>query len=160
MAQNFSQARNVELSLLYYLETNLNADWTGIAVLKSSNDVYTTTVNLPVVVAQLIDTQSVYKEVGATTLEDRYLAMIDIFAKSDGQRIDLAYYIKNKLKDGWVHYDHSRPSGNTAGDLTRVADGRDFVTEYPTDSRVDFGEQVDQKDKYRHSLAIRIRKST
>ena len=35
MPNYFSDTRNIELSLLYYLETNLNIDWPGTTVLKT-----------------------------------------------------------------------------------------------------------------------------
>jgi hypothetical protein len=154
----FQQNRNVELSLLFYLTTQINNDWSGVTVVKSQKEVYATSISLPVVCVRMIDTSTVYKELGATTLEDRYLVVIDVYTTSDGQRIDLSYYIKDKLKDGWVHYNHSHPSGDNSS-LSRSASGRDMVVEWISDSRVDFGQDVDQKDKFRQSISIRVRYS-
>ena len=107
MASYFQQNRNVELSTLYYLETNLATDWSDVTVVKTFKQVYAKNINLPIVCLRLADTASKRLEIGSKTLDDIYLIIIDIFANSDGMRLDLAYYIKDKLKDGWVHYDHS-----------------------------------------------------
>lgn len=159
MPSYFRQARNVELSLLYYLQTNLNTDWAGTTTAKTFKQVYAKDVNLPIVCVRLADTNSFRKEIGSTTLEDRYLLVIDIFSTSDGQRLDMADYIKTKLADGWVSYTHSHPSGDNTS-LSRTSNGRDMVTEWINDGRVDIGQDVDEKDKFRHTISIRVRHSS
>jgi len=155
----FRTSRNVELSLLKYLEDSLNTDWSGVTTCKNFKQVYAKNVSLPIVCVHLSDTQSQRHEVGSTTLRNRYLLMIDIFSRSDAQRLDLADYIKSKLKDGWVHYDHSQTSGDPTT-LTLSANGREIVTEFVADHRVDLGfGNVDEKDKYRHLLSVRVRTS-
>ena len=155
----FRDSRNVELSLLYYLETNLNNDWSGITIVKTFKHAYATSVDVPIVCVRLADISTTRREIGATTLENRYLLIIDVFSRSDAQRLDLSDYIKDKLKDGWVHYTHSHPSGDNTS-LDRVADGRDFITDFITDAKIDFGEGADEKDKYRQNISIRVRKSS
>lgn len=159
MASYFRESRNIELSLLYYLETNLGADWSGVTVEKSFKKVYAKDVSLPIVCCSLIDTASTRQEVGSTTLDNRYLLRIDIFATSDAQRLDLADYIKDKIKDGWVHYDHS----HTVGDKTSLElspNGRDYVTNFITDAKIEFGDSSDVKDNHRHNITVRVRKSS
>ena len=73
MPTYFRDSRNVELSLLYYLETNLNIDWAGTTVVKTFKSAYHKDVSLPIVCVRLADTSTVRREVGATTLENRYL---------------------------------------------------------------------------------------
>lgn len=159
MPSYFRESRNLELSLLYYLETNLNADWSGTTVCKTFKRVYAKDVSLPIVCAYLDDTITGRREIGSTTLEDRHLIIVDIFARSNSQRLDMADYVKDKLKDGWVHYNHSHASGDKSS-LERAANGRDFVTEFISDGRVDFGVDADEKDKYRQRITIRVRKSS
>ncbi len=159
MPTYFRESRNIELSLMYYLETNLNIDWIGTTTAKTFKQVYSKNVALPIVLPQLSDTQSTRKEVGSTTLEDRHLIIIDIYTRSDAQRLDMADYIKDKIKDGWVHYDHSHTPGDKTS-LERSANGRDFITEFINDGRVNVGESVDEKDKYRHRISFRVRKSS
>lgn len=159
MPSYFTQARDVELSLLYYLDTSLTADWSGTTVVKTFKSAYAKDVNLPIVCVRLASTDTTYREVGATTLDNRYLLIVDMFTKSDGMRLDMSYYIKDKLKDGWVHYEHSHPSGSNTT-LDRSANGRDQVSVWLTDTRVDPGDNADVKDLYRHSISVQVRKSS
>lgn len=154
----FSDRRNVELSLLYYLETNLSADWSGTTVAKTFKQVYAKDVALPIVLVRLDDTSPLPKEVGNTALIDYHLLIVDIFTRSDAQRLDMASYVRSKLEAGWVHYDHSHAVDNAT--LTRVANGRDTVRQYVSDTRLAFGETVDEKDKYRQVISVRVVKSS
>lgn len=158
MATYFREARNVELSLLYYLETNLTADWSGTSVVKTFKQVYAKDTALPIVCARLSDTTNSRLEVGANTLDRRFLVIIDIFAKSDAMRLDIADYIVDKLKDGWTYYLHSHVSGDNT-QLDRADDGRCTVEQFVSDSRIDTGENFDVKDQYRHNVSVRIKVS-
>lgn len=157
MAQNFGTPRDVEISLLDYLTTEIAVYWSGVTVLHTFKDVYAKNVNLPVVCVRLSDTQSTRLEIGDNTLDDRYLLVIDIFCNSHGQRLDLAATVKDLVRVGWVHYNHSRQSGDTTGILTAIANGRDTVTEFVTDAQVDIGESVDTRDRFRHNISIRVK---
>ena len=85
--------------------------------------------------------------------------VIDIFATSDGQLIDLADYVKGKLATGWVHYDHSHASGQPAT-LVRDANGRDYVTEFINDSKIEIMGSSESKDSYRQNISVLVRKSS
>jgi hypothetical protein len=158
MASYFRTPRNCELSLLYYLEQSFASDWSGITVVKAFKQVYTKEISLPIVCVHLAETTTTRLEIGTDTLDDRYLLMIDVFARSDAQRLDLTDYIKNKLKTGWIHYDHSHVSGDNS-QLVRTENGRDYVTEFVSDTRIDIPDSEDEKDKYRNLISIRVRKS-
>jgi len=159
MPSYFRESRNVELSTLYYLETSLNTDWSGTTIVKTFKQVYADTVELPIVCIHLADASRKRQEIGSTTLDTRYLIAIDVFARSDSQRLDMGDYIVDKLKDGWVHYDHSHESGDNSS-IARSANGRDYVTSIISDERVDIGDNADTKDKYRHSITVQVRKSS
>ena len=158
MTSYFRESRNIELSLLYYLENNLNTDWSGTTVIKTFKDAYSKNIELPIICVYLSDTSSTRLEIGDETLDNRYLLMIEVFAKSGAQRLDIADYIIDKLKDGWVHYDHSHVSGDNTS-LDRTANGRDWVTSFVGNSKVSLIETIDTKDKHRHSISIRVRTS-
>lgn len=159
MAQNFGIPRNVELSCLNYLKTGVTVIWSGVTFLQTFAQVYATTIKLPVITVRLSDTNTVYREVGNTVMEDRYLLIVDIFCTSDAQRLDLSYTVKDLLRQGWIHYDYTRQSGDTTGQIVGVADGRDTITQFVSDSRVDFGDTVDAKDRYRQTISVRVRNS-
>lgn len=152
----FRVARNIELSLLYYLTNCFSKDWTGISVVKTFKDAYSTATTTPIVCIRLEQTTSGRREIGSDTLESRYLFIIDIFAKSNGQRLDLADYIKDQLKVGWIHYDHSHTSGDNTS-LERLANGRDYVDNFVNDSHTEIVGSAEAKDAYRHNISISVR---
>lgn len=152
----FRESRNCELSTIYYLETAIANDWSGITVVKSFTNAYKTT--LPVVAIYLSSTNNNRREIGGTSLVKDHFINIDIFATSNGQRIDLADYITDKLKDCWTYYLHSQTSGSPES-LSRTPDGTIMVTNYITDTKIDFGENVEATDRFRHFIQIQVRKS-
>jgi hypothetical protein len=152
----FRETRDCELSVIYYLETQITNDWSGVTVIKSFTDAYKGT--LPIVCIRLTDTTNNRREVGSVTLLNDYTITVDIFATSDGQRLDLADYIMSKLNDGCVFYNHSQTSG-TPTSLTRVADGRLYVHRFILNQALDFGEDADKYDRHRHLIQITFRKS-
>jgi len=157
MSPAFSTMRNVELSTIYYIETQIDNNWTGIEVVKSFLSAYDKT--LPVVCIRLINALTDRLEVGSTTLDNEYGFMIDIFGTSDGQRIDLADFIVDKLKDGWVYYTHAHTVGDNTS-LARTSDGRISVKLFTDNSRVDFGtDEIENPDRFRHRIGVNVRKS-
>jgi len=152
----FSTTRNVELSAIYYIETSIDNAWTGVEVVKSFLSAYDKT--LPVVCIRLLDTLTDRLEIGSTTLDNEYSFIIDIFATSDGQRIDLSDFIMDKLKDGWIYYTHAHtPNDNST--LVRTNAGRCIVVAFTDNSRIDFGDEVANPDRFRHKIVFRVRKS-
>ncbi len=153
----FREARCIELSMVEYLTTQINANWSNINVVKAFTNAYKTT--LPVVSIRLLRTDSSRREVGATTLLNDYVIIVDIFAKSDGQRIDLSDFILDKLKDGCIYYDFSQTSGNPET-LTKVANGRIHIKRFIENNKIDFGtEGVDVYDQFRQVLMVIVRKT-
>lgn len=152
----FREGRNVELSTIYYLETSIATDWSNITVVKAFTNAYKSV--LPVIAIYLSSTDNNRREVGGTTLIKDYTINIDIFSTSNGQRIDLSDYITDKLKDCWTYYTHSQTIGDTDS-LTRVNAGTVMVTNYITDTKIDFGENVDVTDRFRHFIQVQVRKS-
>jgi hypothetical protein len=156
MANLFSIRRCTELSTLDYLTAQIAANWSGITVVKSFNSAYDKTLNPPIVAAYLNNTNSTRLEIGSTTLDKVHTIAIDIFGTSDGNRIDLAEFIVNKLKDGWTYSQYGHPSGDNTT-MTTSAGGRIYVVSFDQDTAVRFGDTVDVKDRFRHSILIRVR---
>ena len=152
----FSTTRNVELSTIYYIEQQIDASWSGVEVVKSFLSAYDKT--LPVVCVRLLGTSTDRLEIGSTTLDNEYEFVIDVFATSDGQRIDLSDFIMDKLKDGWVYYTHAHTPGDNTS-LTRTSAGRLTVIDFVNNERIDFGnDEVENPDRFRHQITFIIRK--
>jgi hypothetical protein len=152
---NFSKARNVELSMVKYIDTQVTASWTKVKVVKSFLEGYE--YPAPVVAVYLLSTDSTRKEIGNNNLQQDFTFVIDIFASSDGQRIDLADFIVNLIKDGCPYYIISKESGNPEG-ITYTQDGRITFRRFVSDSKVSFGDDTDIMDKFRHSITFTVSK--
>jgi len=150
----FRKSRNIELSTVYYIRTQIDASWTNVTTVKSFKNAYDE--DLPVVCVRLNDTLFNRKEIGATTLENRYGIIIDIFATSDGQRLDLADFIENEIKGSWTYYTHSQSGGT----LTRTDDSTKVVLQEITqNSKVEISDNPEKQDRFRHIISFIVRQN-
>ncbi|MCK9626552.1 MAG: hypothetical protein M0R23_08875 [Bacteroidales bacterium] len=156
--QYFSESRNVELSTIQYLETQIDANWTGVNVVKSFLSAYAKDIQPPIVAIRLLDQTTNRLEVGATTLENRYTIAIDIFARSAGQRLDLADFILNQVKDSWTYNTYAHATGDKSS-IVATATGKIIVTNFVENGMVDIGETEEARDRFRHSLIFTVRKN-
>lgn len=152
MATWFTEARNVELSTIYYLTNQIASNWSGVTVVKSFQQA--NSASLPVLSVYMSDMNHRYREIGSTALNNSYVIQIDVFADHDGMRLDLTDFVINKLKLGWTYYEWSRGSGEA---MTRTETGMVKVATYLGNTRVDVGETVDKYDKNRQSITILVR---
>ena len=150
------EKRAIKKSIYTYLETQLNASFSGISLVDNFKDAYAT--SKPVVCVQVKSTSHVGKEVGTTELWDSHLLIINIFAeRSPGQAADLADFIIAQLKVGCPYYGYSKTS--TTATWTATQDGRVNVREWIRDEAIDLGGEVSEMDQYRHIIACTIRKT-
>jgi hypothetical protein len=155
MGNWFRETRNIELSTIDFLTTEINANWTGVTVVKTFPEADAAV--LPVVCIRLLDTTSVNREIGSTTLDHTYDIIIDIFAKSDGQRLDLSDFITNTIKDGWSYYEYSHTPGHP-DQLSKNENGKVNFETILENRRIDFVETVSDQDKYRHVISFLVRR--
>jgi len=153
---SFRDFRNVEISTVEFLRTQINANFTGVTVVKAYKQADEAT--LPVICVRLLDIFPITKEIGSTVRKNQFSIVIDIFATSDGQRLDLASFVTETLNGGWVYNEYTKSSG-TGESLDGVANGRVRVMTYTQNSRVDFGEEVHAHDRFRHIISILTERS-
>ena len=150
----FSISRNLELSYVYYIQQQINASWSGVTTVKGfPRD---TKAVLPVISVRLLSEVSELREIGSRLLNDEYLIAIDIFATSDGQRLDLSDSIKNLVIQDFTYYEHSRPSGG-GETIERTAGGKVVFKRINENNKVDFGETVDVYDRFRHFISVAVK---
>jgi len=152
---NFSKTRNVELSIIDAIETAVNASWTGVTTVKAFAQAYA--VKVPVLCVRMLSIDSKRREIGGNTLYQEFSFIIDIFAKSDGQRIDLEDFIVNTIKNGFTYYQYSRDSGQTET-LSKTANGRIQWLRIDSDNRIDSGSSEDEHERYRQSITFTVTK--
>ena len=149
----YRKSRSIEASIIDYLNTELSASWSGINVAKTFAEVYT--VSTPSVCIRVGSTDHTRAEVGDDATIRRSQVLIDIFASSDGQRLDIKDFIIEKIKGGCIYYDYVIADGavqsKTANGRIRVfimsEEGVDFNTEKST---------LDPHDRFRHLISLEV----
>lgn len=152
----FRTTRNVELSLEKALTDAMTTNWSAVTVTK--NFTQATEKTRPVVCFQLININSTRLQIGSDTLFNSYLVTIDIFATSDGQRLDLADFVLDTIKDGWIYYIHANNEENPQT-LDRTSSGRVHIVDFMRNEKVDFGDNTDKRDRFRQTIVFICRKT-
>jgi hypothetical protein len=152
MAQYFGQYRCVELSTVQYIETSLASSWTGVSVCKGYPNF--DKVSVPVVSVSVLSNNPNFLEIGSRQLFENYLINIEIFSKSDGQRLDIAQTIKNTVLTDWVYYVYSNNSDNS--DIERVSSGKIKLVSFVQNDKREFFDNVSIQDRYRHIISINV----
>lgn len=150
----YRMSRNIEASIVQFIESSLIADgWNNIRVEKSFSKVYDE--NPPVICARVSDTDHARTGIGENTTSRKPLVLVDIFATSDGQRLDLKDYLISILKNGIPYYEYTT-SGATI--TSKIENGRIGVITID-DSEVNLGTDkasLATIDRYRHLLSINM----
>jgi len=152
-ARHYRESRNVELSTLKFIEDSLAIDWSDINIVKSWTQLEK--VKNPVICVILDDTEYARAELGNTNYRKTYVFNIDLFAKSDAQRLDLSDWLMDILNPGWVYYEISQSSGNNRS-LVYTDTGRCRLESVIVNTKIDLGKMGDVKDKYRQSIVVSV----
>jgi len=150
-------SRNLEASIIQYLQTKLEEDgWNGVNVEKTFKRVYSTEVTVPIICVRLGNTDHEFVEIGTNSTMRNPLILVDIFASSDGQRLDLKDYLISILKHGCIYYEYVI-NGN--GEIeSKIANGKIKILGID-DTIVDLNidkDALDPKDRYRHLISLNI----
>jgi hypothetical protein len=144
-------SRNIEASIIDFLTTELQSQWTNIAVEKTFARVYE--INLPVICVRCGVTDHVRAEIGGDATIRTAQVLIDLFASSDGQRLDIKDYIIEKIKGGLIYYDYIITNGvidtKTTNGRLRIMD----IDDTPIDFDVDKN-KLEVHDRYRHLITL------
>lgn len=148
----FNKARNIEASIIEYLTQCFSSEWSslGINVVKGYSNAYQS--NLPVVAVGLDDVDTAPVEIGSTAINKTYYFNIDIFARNDGEKIDIVDYLLDILRRGCDYLEQSYESGSYENIITSV-NGRVGIKLISNNS-VEFGDTKDSKDAFRYYINI------
>lgn len=156
----YRKSRNFEASIIDFLTDKfLEARWGNISIEKSFERVYGLSMDqqtgAAVICIRLTDTKLNKVEVGTESLWRTALVMIDIFATSDGQRLDLKDFIVDAIKGGMPYYEYTVTgkaiSAKTQNGRIRVINIIDTPVNLNTDRSA-----LDVHDRYRHSLSLDV----
>jgi uncharacterized protein (DUF2344 family) len=153
----YRASRDIEASIIDFITDELTSTWNNVAVVKTFQKV--TTQNLPALCVRVGDTNFKKAEIGSNNLVRTANVFIDIFATSDGQRLDLADWIVDTVKEGCVYYDYTTTkSGRTTTVTGTTANGRINVIKINV-SDINFNmdrNQLDVRDRFRTLITLTI----
>ena len=153
MASFYRESRNCELSLLKFIEDSVDADWSGVTVVKTFTALEKA--SNPVICVMLDNTNYTREELGSTGYMETYIFTIDIYASSDGQRVDLSDYLINKLISGWTYYTVELQSGG-GRTLQYTSAGRCRIDRILSNDKINLGSFGDAKERYRQNISIAV----
>lgn len=148
----WSTYRNLEASLQDHLEEVAEEDGLNVNIrVGRKND---SNFQLPCIVCYFESETSERLEIGSNNTFDRKLFIFDIFATSEGERLDLAEWLKEAIRNGWEWYSYS---SNEEEPLkpTKTKEGRVTIN-FLSNSRITLGNNVDPIDAYRHRITVQV----
>ena len=151
--------RNLENSLVDFITTEVSADsvtdYDGnnvpVRVGRKNDQDWT----LPCIAVYYDLENSERLQLGSNQRIRYYLLIIDIYAVDEGQRIDLAAWLADKLEDGFRYYFYS-PNLSNPDNPTKVAGGLVNIEDFISNGQVDLGQNVDSFDAHRHRISIQV----
>ena len=146
-------SRNLEASIIDYVRTEITGAWSNIHVEKTFARIYD--IELPSVCVRVGTTTHEKVELGGDSTVRTPNILIDIFATSDGQRLDIKDFLIEKLKAGLPYYDYIISNGKTT---SKTENGRIRVLNID-DTPIDFDvdkNSLDTHDRFRHLLTLSI----
>ena len=158
MATAYRQSRNIEASIIEFIREQLTlASWNKINVEKTFVRVEDADLQKTgaFIVVRISDTIHNKVEIGDNNTYRTVLVLVDIFATSDGQRLDLKDFLAQKLKNGLKYYEYVINAGQIQ---TKTQNGRISVSDI-TDTIVNLGvdkDNLDVVDRYRHLLTLNV----
>ena len=156
----YRTSRNIERSIIDFLETQLQSEWSNISVFKTFKQVDNFQLDIKTNKACVVVRNSITEhervELGGYSTRREATILIDIFAPHDGLRLDIKDFIIEKVKGGIPYYNYTIVNGAVD---SKVADGRLTILNIG-DEPIDFNtpkEELDIKDRYRHLITLTVR---
>jgi len=149
----YRTSRNLEASVIQYIEDQLVEDWTNVAVEKTFTNIDIS--SLPAICVRIGITEHTRAEIGETSTYRTANILIDIFAKNDGQKLDLKDWLIIKLKSGLPYYEYIINNGQIQD---KTQNGRINVLnidDVPVDFDID-KEKLDVMDRYRWLITLSV----
>ena len=148
--------RNLENSLYEFLTdkvtddsvTDINDVLIPIRVGRKRDNDWT----LPCITVYMDNETAERAEIGSNNRLEKYLIIIDIYATNEGERMDLANWLKDTINDGFRYFSII-PSKSDPQNPIKVSGGLVEVN-FLTNARVALGQNVDLEDSHRHRISI------
>ena len=150
-------SRNIEASIIQFLETELVSSWSNISVVKAFAQVDDTDLSQGkgVICVRCGDSIHTKAELGSNSTSREIHVLLDLFCTSDGQRLDLKDFLIEKLKHGIPYYEYTIVNGAIQ---TKTLNGRlttlemdESVLNFDTDKN-----ELEIQNRYRHLITLRL----
>ncbi|MBN1467732.1 MAG: hypothetical protein JW924_03320 [Fusobacteriaceae bacterium] len=155
-------SRNIEKSTIDRIRTILAENsWVGITVEKTFARIYE--IETPSICVRAGETIHKFVEVGTDATQREVQILVDIFAKNEGQMLDLKDTLVENLKHGWDYFEYNvkKEAGKDAVYDSKARCGRLEIVSL-TEAPVNFNlpkSDLDIHDRHRWLLTITIRYS-
>ena len=93
-------------------------------------------------------------EIGSNLRDDKQLIIIDIYATNTSERLDLAKWVTDTIKNGFRYYAYTR--NQTTPDSPTKVPGGWVSLNFLTNARVELGLNPDPVDANRHRISITV----
>ena len=145
--------RNVEASFIDYITTELVADgWIGIRIEKAFAKIYKGT--LPCICINSPDRPLRRREIGGNSIFKELRIDIRIFAVNDGQRLDLADFMIEKIINGINYYEYTITGGAVSSKIPKGKITIPIVSDIENRKELVNVENLSQEDRYRHLISF------
>lgn len=150
--------RNLENSFKDFLESeistdeikDINGDSVTVEVGRKEDNNW----SLPCIRGYFESENSERLEIGTNNRLETYLFMIEIYATNEGERLDLAKWVKDTINDGFRYYTYSYNSEDPESP-TKVS-GNWVHLDFLTNNRVALSGNVDEIDAHRHRISVNL----
>ncbi len=155
---NWGKLRNLENSLKQFLDRKIEEEY-----LTSENDTSITVQVgrkedsnwvLPCVVAYVESETLERFEIGSNARNEQILMIIDIYARNEGERLDIVSWVTDTINDGFPYYIYYYNSANPDGILKSQRSWANI--NFLTNTRVNLGQNVSEIDAHRHRISISV----
>jgi hypothetical protein len=156
----YRPSRNLEFSLIRFLTDYFaNDNWNNVTIEKTFNRAYTHAMKLDngsaVICIRCSSTNRKRFEIGNDNLLRSQLILVDIFATSDGQRMDLVDFIIDTIKVGFPYLEVQTDKAQV---VSEIETGRVTINSID-DSPINFNtdkSNLDLADRFRHLISLNV----
>jgi len=155
-------SRNIEASFISFLQETLEEtpySWETISIIKGFSKAYEEQIPLPVIAVRAENTVYDFVEIGTNNFTRTIQVFINIFADSDGLRLDLKDCIVEILKEGLIYNEYEIIKSGRTATATPTPKGRiriQKISDTPIDFNIDDKTKLNERDKYRHLLTLTV----
>ena len=153
-------SRNLEASFISFLQETLAETpylWNDIQVIKGFARAYE--ISTPTIAVRAENTVYDFVEIGSNNFTRTIQVFINIFADSDGLRLDLKDCIVEILKEGLIYNEYEIIKSGRTATATPTPKGRiriQKISDTPIDFNIDDKTKLNERDKYRHLLTLTV----